>query len=137
MNKPTSILFACGLLGSVFGAGVSYADGQNVSVLQSKAENKSQQRRLLHLSALDLSASKKKVLQIIQGEQVELVIEGVIEAIYHLHGYDLTAKSEVDQHAVIKLVASNTGRYPLVQHMIDPLLGNFEVTVAYLEIRSQ
>jgi len=137
MNKQALVLIVCGLLGSVFDAGVSYAEMQNISSSHVKVESQSQQRRLLHLSALDLSTADKKVFQVVQGEQVKLVIEGVIDAIYHLHGYDLTAKPEIHQHAVIKLVASNTGRYPLVQHLIDPLLGNFEVTVAYLEIRSQ
>ena len=95
-----------------------------------------QQLRIIPLSALDLEAVEKKTVHIVKGENVKLIIEGKAGAVYHLHGYDLIAQLNADNHSVIILYAEFTGRYPLVQHLHDGLLGKHEFTVAYVEVKS-
>ncbi|VAW87340.1 hypothetical protein MNBD_GAMMA16-273 [hydrothermal vent metagenome] len=84
-------------------------------------------------------AQIKKVIPVRQGEQVILLINGGpadTAAIYHLHGYNLMAKANDDHIPSIFFQADYTGRYPLVLHQHDPLIGVHEITIAYIEVKS-
>ena len=72
-----------------------------------------------------------------QGEVVLLIIDtNNKDALYHLHGYNLMAARNSASQLSISFQADHTGRYPLVLHQVDPLLGPQEITVAYIEVKS-
>ncbi len=128
-----------GLLSSILffvlvNIGVVYA--QSSAHKQEHTENLLQQVRSISVSVLGGEAGHKNLIRLLQGEKVELVIEGKTDAVYHLHGYDLIAKPLANNRAILLLQADFTGRYPLVQHLHDELMGTHEVTVAYVEVRS-
>jgi len=76
-------------------------------------------------------------VQIHQGEVVQLIIDSSNkDALYHLHGYNLMAAPNSASQLTISFQADHTGRYPLVLHQVDPLLGPQEITVAYIEVKS-
>ncbi len=89
--------------------------------------------------ALDVEHGKslKKIISIRQGEKIRLLINGKKAAVYHLHGYNLMAKTKDDHLPTILFKADYTGRYPLVLHQHDALTGTHEVTIAYIEITSR
>ena len=88
------------------------------------------------LVAVDKEVGQAKVIDVHQGEQLQLVIEGEAEEVYHLHGYNLMAMLNDQQQPVISFQADYTGRYPLVWHKFDELLGGDEITIAYIEVKS-
>ena len=76
-------------------------------------------------------------VQIHQGEVVQLIIDtNNKDALYHLHGYNLMAAPNSASQLSISFQADHTGRYPLVLHQVDPLLGPQEITIAYIEVKS-
>jgi len=77
-----------------------------------------------------------KPIDLKKGETVQLIIEGKKEGIYHLHGYNLMAILNEAQQLSITFQANHSGRYPLVLHSNDPLLGAQEQTIAYIEVKS-
>jgi len=86
---------------------------------------------------VELASGMAKVIAVQQGEHVQLIIKGDAEVVYHLHGYNLMALLNDNNYPSISFQADYTGRYPLVLHKHTPLLGEQEITVAYIEIRSQ
>jgi len=89
--------------------------------------------------SIAINARKKEasVISVQQGESIQLVIHGEAEAIYHLHGYNLMAVASVGDRPTISFQAEYTGRYPLILHNYDALVGAQEITLAYIEVRSQ
>ncbi len=81
--------------------------------------------------------NRGKVVDVQQGEHVQLIIKGDTEGVYHLHGYNLMAVLNDDNYPSIFFQADYTGRYPLVLHKRTPLLDEQEITIAYIEIKSQ
>ena len=77
-----------------------------------------------------------RVISAQQGAWLELIIDGDPKEIYHLHGYNLMAAPRGVHQASITFLAEHTGRFPLVWHKNDPLLGSMEETIAYVEVRS-
>lgn len=87
---------------------------------------------------VELTSDMAKVITVRQGEHVQLIMKGDTEVVYHLHGYNLMAALLNDEnYPSISFQANYTGRYPLVLHKHTPLLGKQEITVAYIEIKSQ
>lgn len=78
----------------------------------------------------------EKSIDLKKGETVQLIIKGGQEGIYHLHGYNLMATLNHAQQLSITFQANHAGRYPLVFHRDDPLLGEQELTVAHIEVKS-
>jgi len=88
---------------------------------------------------LDVADKKsiKKVISVHQGEQIRLLINGKKAAVYHLHGYNLMAVPKTNHLSTLFFTAEHTGRYPLVVHQHDALMGTHEITIAYIEIKSR
>lgn len=74
------------------------------------------------------------VIALVPGEAVRLVIHGRPGTQLHLHGYDIEARAGDDGVAVIELDARHAGRFPVVTHDGDALLGTRETAAFYLEI---
>lgn len=74
------------------------------------------------------------VLRLPQGEAVRLVIGGLPAGPLHLHGHDITVTADAAGRATIDIDTRHAGRFPMVAHREDPLLGAREIAVLYLEI---
>jgi len=76
------------------------------------------------------------VAQIPKGASVHLSVKNTGDHELHLHGYDITSTGLVSSPAVFVFQASHTGRFAIVMHGVEDLLGRTEKAVAYLEIRA-
>jgi len=88
---------------------------------------------LLELDGLDQAPT----IVVGEGEDVRLVVRAGEPGQLHLHGYDLEAAAGPDAPAVFAFRADHAGRFALVQHGKEDLLGRSERPVAYLEIRGE
>lgn len=84
--------------------------------------------------AIDQSANAP-VVQIQHGAFVHLSISGAGNHELHFHGYDITADADTDGNAMFVFHALRTGRFAIVAHGIEDLLGRKEKAVAYVEVR--
>ncbi len=84
---------------------------------------------------LDLSSEMPPpTLSISQGESLRLEVRTAEAIELHLHGYDLMAVAAPGAPAVFVFEALHSGRFALVAHGADDLLGREEAALAYLEI---
>ncbi|MEM7190435.1 MAG: hypothetical protein AAF439_12560, partial [Pseudomonadota bacterium] len=66
------------------------------------------------------------------GTHLRLTLAAADEVELHLHGYDLLTRASPDAPATFTFHAAHAGRFAIVRHDGDDLLGRDEVPVAYL-----
>lgn len=76
-------------------------------------------------------------IAIARGEAIRLIVSSPKAIVLHLHGYDLVADAGPHAPAVFTFEAEHSGRFALVTHGEEDVLGREEVPVAYLEIRRE
>ena len=72
-----------------------------------------------------------------EGDSVRLEIVANTPMDLHLHGYDLTSRAGPDGAAIFVFKASANGRFAIVAHEADELLGREERARAYLEVHPE
>jgi len=89
------------------------------------------------VATIDPDAPGAEVVRVTRGAFVHLTVLGAGASELHLHGYDIEVTAEAGQPALIVFDATHTGRFPLVMHVEDDLLGSSEKAVLYIEVREQ
>ena len=84
-----------------------------------------------------LSEGNVETITVTQGVLVRLILTSKIEAELHLHGYDLVEDAGPETPAIFTFDAAHTGRFAIVSHGDDSLLGRKEIAVAYIEVRPE
>lgn len=82
-------------------------------------------------------AGDAPVVAITLGELVTISVIGAGTGELHVHGYDLEVPATDGQPAVFALEATYSGRFPVMTHVHDPLLGDREKAVFYLDVRTR
>lgn len=77
------------------------------------------------------------VIKAVQGQTIQLNWAASPGAAFHLHGYDLRKTAGADGRLSMTVKLAHTGRFPLVAHGKDDLLGQKETAFAYVEVRSK
>ena len=75
-----------------------------------------------------------EVISIPQGSVVQLRLTTPGPTELHLHGYDLSVVAGPDTVAVMTFHAEHAGRFAIVSHSGDDLLGRAEKPLAYIEV---
>jgi hypothetical protein len=88
------------------------------------------------IATVDPEAPVAAPIQVALGAHVHLTVLGAGPGALHLHGYDLTASIAEGQPAIFVFDATHAGRFPLMGHVTDPLLGSRERAVLYIEVRA-
>ena len=91
---------------------------------------------VLELEVTVNQAGPTPVVQIPKGSNVHLAVTGAEGHELHLHGYDIVSVGEAGNPAVFAFLAVHTGRFAIVVHGVEDLLGRTEKAVVYLEIRT-
>lgn len=78
-----------------------------------------------------------KTVTAIKGQTVRLNITAAAGQELHLHGYDLHLKAGLDGRVSMVVTLDHSGRFALLVHTKDNLLGMKETAFAYLEVRSK
>lgn len=77
------------------------------------------------------------VVEVARGVRVRLSLEGAGDHELHLHGFDITVAAKAGAPAVFEFDALHSGRFAIVAHGVEDLLGRGEKPVAYIEVREQ
>lgn len=121
-------------LSGVFGVPApAYAHGKKTS---QGVSNQSDQDVVTITATIETNAPPK-VINAIKNDRLHIQINGAISSELHLHGYDISADTSSSGSAIFELHAIYTGRFPIVAHGVEDLLGNSEKAILYLEIRDQ
>ncbi|NIZ63048.1 hypothetical protein DL239_18950 [Sedimentitalea sp. CY04] len=91
---------------------------------------------VLELTVMVNQAGPAPVIQIPKGSNVHLAVTGAEGHELHLHGYDIVSVGQAGNPAVFAFLAVHTGRFAIVVHGVEDLLGRTEKAVVYLEIRT-
>lgn len=75
-------------------------------------------------------------VEVAQGAHVVLEVLGVGPGALHLHGYSIDVVAEAGAPAVLTFDAAHAGRFPVVKHVTDLLLGDLEKPVLFVEVRA-
>ena len=75
-----------------------------------------------------------ETFQVAEGSLVRLKLTASKTTELHLHGYDIVATAEPDTPAVMTFRAVHAGRFAVVAHGGEDLLGREEAAVAYVEV---
>jgi hypothetical protein len=75
------------------------------------------------------------VVRVDRGALVHLSIFGAGAHELHLHGYDISVDAQDGEPAVFVFRALHTGRFSIVAHDVENLLGKGERPVVYVEVR--
>jgi len=86
---------------------------------------------------VDAAAAEPPVARVALGATVMLTVHGAGDHMLHLHGYDIEAGGDSHLPATFLFEASHAGRFPVVMHVSDDLLGRSERAVLYIEVRAQ
>jgi hypothetical protein len=78
-----------------------------------------------------------ETIVVTRGANVRLIFHSEAETELHLHGYDLVGVTGPGTPAVFTFKAVHTGRFAVVAHDDDSLLGRKEVALAYIEVRPE
>ena len=78
-----------------------------------------------------------KTMSVVQGENIRLVLSTNAPQELHLHGYDLIAQSGHNKPAIFTFRADHAGRFAIVSHVSEDLLGRKEKTLAYIEVKPE
>jgi hypothetical protein len=81
-----------------------------------------------------LLTAAAEVISVPLGSNVQLHLTTSEPTELHLHGYDLSANAGPQTVAVMTFHAVHAGRFPIVSHGGDDLLGRAEKTLAYIEV---
>lgn len=87
--------------------------------------------------SVDLHGAAAPVISVAQGERVRLTIHGAGSGALHFHGYDLEAEAAEGQPAVVKFQAHHNGRFPIMTHIHDQMLGDREKPLLFVEVRAK
>ena len=72
-----------------------------------------------------------------EGQHVRMTVDAPEPVEIHLHGYDLVAMAKPGAPAILSFRANVSGRFALVLHTDQDLLGREEKAIAYLEVQPQ
>jgi len=128
-------IWDCHLAGTVLqrtAPGLRVAHGQETHASPLAAASDAAPGRVVALALLPDAAAP--VIRLAPGEVVRLVLSGLPSGPVHLHGYDIEASADPEGRAVIEFEAVHTGRFPMMVHREDPLLGPREAAALYIEI---
>lgn len=75
-----------------------------------------------------------EVISVSHGSFVQLRLTTPEPSELHFHGYDLSAAAGPQTVALMTFHAEHAGRFPIVSHRGDDLLGRAEKTLAYIEV---
>ena len=78
-----------------------------------------------------------QTLKLRENAPIRLEISGAPEGELHLHGYDVLANPTQDGTAVFEFRADLTGRFAIVSHDADDLLGREEKAIMYIEVHPE
>jgi hypothetical protein len=84
-----------------------------------------------------LGAGDAQTIVVAKGGAVRLVFHMGEATDLHLHGYDLTGTAAPGTPALFTFDADHTGRFAVVAHDDEGVLGRKEVPLAYIEVRSK
>ncbi len=76
------------------------------------------------------------LIEVGDGERVRLVIHGAGEGVLHFHGYDLEARAVDGEPAILTFHAHHNGRFPVMTHVHDQVLGDQEKAILFVEVRT-
>jgi hypothetical protein len=76
-----------------------------------------------------------KVVRVDRGALVHLSVFGAGAHELHLHGYDISIDAQDGEPAMFVFRALLTGRFAIVAHGVEDLLGRDEKPVVYVEVR--
>ena len=74
------------------------------------------------------------VISVSLGSFVQLRLTTPEPSELHFHGYDISAAAGPQTVALMTFHAEHSGRFPIVSHTGDDLLGRAEKTLAYIEV---
>jgi len=89
----------------------------------------------LEIAIISDPAKPVPLVRIPHGAVVHLSIQGAGDHELHLHGYDISVKENALGFAVFVFEARHTGRFAIVTHDVEDLLGRSEKAIAYVEVR--
>ena len=87
-----------------------------------------------NLIIVELSEDGPQTIRIAQGAEITVQFNAPDLGELHLHGYDILAQPDENGLTMITLIADTTGRFAVVTHAAQDLLGREEKAVAYIEV---
>ena len=85
--------------------------------------------------AVDPGAAVGATVVVPLGAYVQLTVSGAGAGEVHLHAFGLEAEAEEGQPVVLEFGAAQAGRFPVEMHVDDPLLGQREKAILFVEVR--
>ncbi|MDH3668638.1 MAG: hypothetical protein OEN23_17070 [Paracoccaceae bacterium] len=85
----------------------------------------------------DANGETAPVIVVDQGDRVRLTIHGAGTGVLHFHGYDLEARAVDGEPAILKFHAHHNGRFPVMTHVHDKVLGEQEKALLFVEVRTR
>lgn len=86
---------------------------------------------------VDVGDGEAPVVEVAHGERVRLVIHGAGVGKLHFHGYNIAIDAVDGQPALLEITADHRGRFPVMAHAHDAVLGDQEKALLYVDIRTR
>ena len=86
---------------------------------------------------IDVGSGAAPVVEVDHGERVRVMIHGAGAGKLHFHGYDIEIEAVDGQPVVLDINADHRGRFPVMAHVHDAVLGDQEKALLYVDVRTR
>lgn len=86
---------------------------------------------------VNVGSGAAPVIEVGHGERVRVMIHGAGAGKLHFHGYDIEVEAVDGQPVALDIIADHRGRFPVMAHVRDAVLGDQEKALLYVDVRTR